>query len=150
MVYQGPIVSSSDKTIEAVFFGIIILASVVFNITLMVIICRSETLRTTTHAIIVSMAAGDILTAILCMPVQLLMDLGHIPTTETNCLISASLIMTIPASSCAHLFLATIERYLLIAHPFKYVHIVTPKVVKGMMVFLWISSVLAGTMPWMG
>ena len=136
-----------DKSyFNAVYDGFLILLSVcVIAINLLVIslFLYREYLQTKTNSLLISLAVSDLMVGLLGIPLNIacnaVLDAGV-------CIAAALIYRFIAVSTMYHILIVTLERYIYVMYPMKYINIVTVprllKVIAGVWVFSLFASLI--------
>ena len=133
----------SDSYFHAVFDGFLILLSVaVIAVNLLVIslfVCR-EYLQTKTNSLLISLAVSDLLVGLVGIPMNVICNafLG-----VGVCMAGALIYRFIAVSTMYHILLVTLERYIYVMYPMKYINIVTVPRLLMVIASVWIFSLFA-------
>lgn len=144
--------SSAEETLEDLtldtetkviftFLGITALLITVANSLVLVLAWNMKFLRTKTNLFLLSLAASDLLSGILVIPLVIACNLVYDSNSEQICIAMDICQRGLAISTILHLACAVIERYLKISAPFKYVSLVTrPRILK-VLFSVWISAI---------
>ena len=132
-----------DSYFHAVFDSFLILLSVaVIAVNLLVIslfVCR-EYLQTKTNSLLISLAVSDLLVGLVGIPMNVICNafLG-----VGVCMAGALIYRFIAVSTMYHILLVTLERYIYVMYPMKYINIVTVPRLLMVIASVWIFSLFA-------
>lgn len=111
--------SMAELYVEGVILLIICLVALVGNVSVYLIVLRTNKLRTITNFFILGLAAADILVSIANMPVTVAsLFTGNWPLDHTSCLAFGFINMLTLCSSVLSLCNISINRYVMICRPF--------------------------------
>ena len=127
--------------------------SLAMNITVFyVLMFKFDTHGETQHTFVQCLTAADILICGICQPFFITIILR---VESTTTLLMARLqqftffLTTVAcASSTMSLTIVCVQRYIQIAYPLKYEMILTPRRLRILLVYLWISSAVSSMLPW--
>ncbi|XP_031571723.1 octopamine receptor-like [Actinia tenebrosa] len=141
----------SDSKIQEISFEplydscLIILAVLIIaiNILIPVLFIRNRVLRTKTNMLLVSLAIADLVTGLLGIPMSIACNAFiEFPSLTGLCITAAVTYRFIAVSTIFHIFAITIERYISVSYPFKYVFWVQMSRVRVVIASIWIGSLL--------
>lgn len=132
---------AGDKSFfNAVYDGFLIVLSVfVIAINLLVIslFIHREYLQTKTNSLLISLAVSDLLVGFLSIPLTIACN----AFLDDGVCISATLIYRFNAvSTMYHILIVTLERYIYVMYPMKYINIVTVPRLLGLIAGVWLFS----------
>ena len=123
-----------------VFYGIQAFFIVIANSLVLLLIRRKRRLRTTTNFMLASLAASDLLTGLLAVP----MVIACSTTLITEVCVAMDILNRFLAfSSVGHLTLLSIDRYIRVTKLLQYPSIVTDERVGWMLASVWIFALVA-------
>ena len=132
------------------FQMIIMVVIVVGNVLVLVAVVRYKHLRDITGLFVANLATADLVTG-LSLPFQ--MAFFYHPHLERNkfaCLLRYQVISFSCNASAYSLLCTVLDRYIAIAHPFKYVRIMTNKVAYTLIGIIWLVDLLISLIPLFG
>ena len=137
--------ASLDAETMAIYccLGLLSLLIVLTNLFVIFLILRHEFLKTVTNLCLACLAASDILSGLVVIPLLFLCNLlriHQISGARQACITMDLASRFIAISTISHLLTVTGERYLMIVHPMKYSRIVTKGRVKKLLFGLWVFS----------
>lgn len=133
--------AKDDSAVTAfVFYGIQAFFIVIANSLVLLLIRRKRRLRTTTNFMLASLAASDLLTGLLAVPMVIACSTTLI--TEV-CVAMDVLNRFLAFSSVGHLTLLSIDRYIRVTKLLQYPSIVTDERVGWMLASVWIFALVA-------
>jgi len=144
---------SLDGTFTVVLSVILILISfggTVFNLILIASILSKRSMRTTTNILIINLAIGDLITAVVTVPfdVDYLLR-GYFPFGILPCAFKEFAFMLSLPSSVVNLSLLTIERYCSVKYPFFKIRHDNKRNIGIALVLGWTYSLAVATFPMM-
>ena len=116
---------SLETKVIFIFLGFAALVITIANILVLVLAWLMKSLRTKTNLFLLSLAASDLLTGVLVVPLLISCNVAY--DNETICMAMDVCQRGLAISTILHLACAVSERYIKISSPFKYVSIVTVK-----------------------
>ena len=124
------------------FLGVLGVLIIIANSTVLHLFRRKSSLRTKTNLFLVSLALSDLLTGLLCIP---LIVLCSVPETWsiTVCIGMDLTQRFLAISTILHLLGATLERYIKIVTPFRYLTLMTWRRVVGFLASVWAISLFS-------
>ncbi|XP_070560067.1 substance-P receptor-like [Ptychodera flava] len=123
----------SEQVWVMVVYGFVAVWGTMGNSVVMATILRNKFLRTNTNYFILSLAFADLMACVILFPVKVF-PIQYVPPGIGGELLCRVIISEFPmwtsvVSSGFHLGAITIERYIAIIHPYKYVHFTKTKAV---------------------
>ena len=118
-----------------IFIGLL---AILGNLLLVFLVISKQELRENINYFVLSLAAVDLLTALLIMPLQSYHSAVEVTTEDALCVIINMLAVMAALSSVLSLLFVTVDRYLVISRPFRYVTLVTGRRVLGAILFVWL------------
>lgn len=143
--------SEAEKYLHAITMFIIIIATVVGNILILVAIKRKRTLQNITGAFVANLAVADLLQGIVGMPFVMGSSLADEWIFKNGfCQVNGLTNMLFCVTSMMTLGAVSIDRYLSILHPLRYVTWMTTRIAGVMIAYIWLHSFLLGIIPILG
>ena len=137
-------------TEDAILVCLIILAFV-GNVLVCIAVFKTAHLRTIPNMFITNLAVSDILMAIVCMPISLLVLIsGKWPFSSSVCDMHAFFIFTFAIVSQVNMSVIAVNRYFALCRPFQCKAIFTKTNVLSMIAILWILPSVANVPPLVG
>jgi len=131
---------TSDQTGAFVLYGLLSFFIVIANSLVLLLIWRKRRLRTTSNYMLTSLAASDLLTGLLAVP----MVIACSATLKLEVCIAMDISNRFLAfSSVGHLILLSIDRYLRVTRQLQYPSIVTEERLRWALASIWIMALLA-------
>ncbi|KAJ7382021.1 hypothetical protein OS493_037609 [Desmophyllum pertusum] len=133
--------SEEDKTyFNAVYDGLLIVLSVLviaINVLVISLFFYKEYLQTKTNSLLISLAVSDLMVGVLAIPLSIACNAI---LEEGVCIAAALIYRFIAVSTMYHILVVTLERYIYVMYPMKYINIVTvPRLLKAI-AGLWLFS----------
>ena len=100
-------------------------------------------LQTKTNSLLVSLAISDSLNGLCSIPLTIFCNLF---LNENLCYTTAVFYRFISISTMYHICVVTLERYIYVLYPMKYIHIVTAPRLLKLILSVWLFSILAAGM----
>ncbi|XP_071509366.1 beta-3 adrenergic receptor-like [Diadema antillarum] len=118
------------------------LCNIIGNPLVILAVCRYHHLRTPSRMIIVSLACADLLAGVVCMPLYLYFNLSGdiLPCTPRNMVLFTYPSTVAVTVSLWHILALTIDRFIAVTKPLRYVTIVTSDRTKRSIAFVWFMS----------
>ncbi|EDO46162.1 predicted protein [Nematostella vectensis] len=135
-----------DKPIffEPVYDSCLIILAVLIiaiNVLITVLFVRKRALRTKTNTLLVSLAISDLNLGFIGIPTSVACNaFVYYPSTQGLCITSAVIYRFIAVSTIFHIFAITIERYILVIYPFKYMSMVRMARLRRVIAAIWTGS----------
>lgn len=131
---------TSDRTGAFVLYGILSFCIVIANSLALFLIWRKRHLRTTSNLMLASLAASDLLTGLVVVP----MVIACSATLMYEVCVAMDVSNRFLAfSSVGHLILLSLDRYIRVTKMLRYPTIVTEERLAGMLAIAWLSALLA-------
>lgn len=111
---------------------------------------RHRSLHTPTNVFIFNLAVSDLFVGLVVVPAQLSFYGGLISLTFTYCLLVSCLILVITYTAITMLLVIACERFIATRFPFSYSKHVDIDCARYIVVVVWLSSAVLGTVPMMG
>ena len=148
-----PAYLTTPVTASLIFLSVINLlvspCSILLNILVIVAVKTSPRLKTNHHILLASLAGTDLLTGAIQQPLVITEEINLLKGSSVNsysvCLlrnVSAITAVTPIIASLQHLALLSIERYLAITYPFKYLELITELRLTASVVTVWAVATL--------
>ena len=116
---------------------------IAINVLIPVLFIRNRVLRTKTNMLLVSLAIADLVTGLLGIPMSVACNAYHqFPSLTGLCITAGVTYRFIAVSTIFHIFAITIERYISVSYPFKYVLWVQMSRLRVVIGSIWIGSLL--------
>ncbi|XP_016353229.1 trace amine associated receptor 12c [Sinocyclocheilus anshuiensis] len=129
------------KVAMYVFLVLMILTTVFGNLLIIISISHFKQLQSPTHLIVRSLASSDCLLGSLVMPYSMVRSVeGCWYLGDFVCKVHSSLDMSFCISSILHLSLISVDRYMAICDPLRYIMRVTNNTVTAFIIFIWLFS----------
>ncbi|XP_072924107.1 histamine H2 receptor-like isoform X2 [Hemitrygon akajei] len=130
-------------------FGMITLITIFGNVLVCLVVGLNRHLQSHTNCLIVSLAATDLLLGLLVMPFSTTLELlnSEWPFGSTFCNIYTSLDVMLSTASILNLFVISLERYLAVTAPLRYITVITPKRVVISLGLIWSISIMFSFLP---
>ncbi|XP_015109333.1 octopamine receptor beta-2R [Diachasma alloeum] len=130
------------------FLGLIICAAVFGNLLVIVSVMRHRKLRIITNYFVVSLAFADMLVAMFAMTFNLSVQVtGRWLFGLFMCDVWNSLDVYFSTSSILHLMCISVDRYVAIVKPLKYMTYITKRVVAYMLMACWLAPAVISFLP---
>ena len=143
--------TEAEKYLHAFAMSIIIVATVVGNILILIAIKRKRTLQNITGAFVANLAVADLLQGIVGMPFVMGSSIADDWVFgRAFCEINGLTNMLFCVTSMMTLGAVSIDRYLSILHPLRYVTWMTNRIACIMIAYIWIHSFVLGIIPVLG
>lgn len=120
------------------FLGLSAFLIALANSLVFVLAWHMKYLRTRTNCFLLSLAASDLLSGVLVVP--LVISCNVVLHNESTCIAMDICQRGLAISTILHLSSAVMERYLKISSPFKYICIVTKPRIAAVLIFVWTSA----------
>ena len=144
---------TTPVTASLIFLSVINLlvspCSILLNVLVIVAVKTSPRLKTNHHILLASLAGTDLLTGAISQPLLIAEEIYLLKGSSLNsysfCFlrnVSAITGMTTVIASLQHLALLSIERYLAITYPFKYLELITELRLTASVVTVWAVATL--------
>ena len=144
---------TTPVTASLIFLSVINLlvspCSILLNVLVIVAVKTSPRLKTNHHILLASLAGTDLLTGAISQPLLIAEEIYLLKGSSLNsysfCFlrnVSAITAMTPVIASLQHLALLSIERYLAITYPFKYLELITELPLNASVVTVWAVATL--------
>ena len=144
---------TTPVTASLIFLSVINLlvspCSILLNVLVIVAVKTSPRLKTNHHILLASLAGTDLLTGAISQPLLIAEEIYLLKGSSLNpysfCFlrnVSAITGMTPVIASLQHLALLSIERYLAITYPFKYLELITELPLNASVVTVWAVATL--------
>ncbi|XP_028316226.1 histamine H2 receptor-like isoform X6 [Gouania willdenowi] len=144
---RAPVVMVS-KVVLGVVLSLIILLTVVGNVLVCLAVCASRRLRCLTNCFIVSLAVTDLLLGLLVLPFSALLLLnGEWPLGPIFCNFYICMDVMLCTASILTLLAISVDRYLAVTMPLRYISLVLPWRVAVTMVIVWAISIAVSFPP---
>ena len=148
-----PAYLTTPVTASSIFLSVINLlvspCSILLNVLVIVAVKTSPRLKTNHHILLASLAGTDLLTGAISQPLLIAEEIYLLKGSSLNsysfCFlrnVSAITGMTTVIASLQHLALLSIERYLAITYPFKYLELITELPLNASVVTVWAVATL--------
>ena len=148
-----PAYLTTPVTASLIFLSVINLlvspCSILLNVLVIVAVKTSPRLKTNHHILLASLAGTDLLTGAISQPLLIVEKIHLVKGSSLNsysfCFlrnVSAITAMTPVIASLQHLALLSIERYLAITYPFKYLELITELRLTASVVTVWAVATL--------
>ena len=148
-----PAYLTTPVTASLIFLSVINLlvspCSILLNVLVIVAVKTSPRLKTNHHILLASLAGTDLLTGAISQPLLIAEEIYLLKGSSLNsysfCFlrnVSAITGMTPVIASLQHLALLSIERYLAITYPFKYLELITELPLNASVVTVWAVATL--------
>ena len=148
-----PAYLTTPVTASLIFLSVINLlvspCSILLNILVIVAVKTSPRLKTNHHILLASLAGTDLLTGAISQPLVIAEEINLLKGSSVNsysvCFlrnVSAITAVTPVIASLQHLTLLSIERYLAITYPFKYLELITELRLTASVVTVWAVATL--------
>ena len=148
-----PTYLTTPVTASLIFLSVINLlvspCSILLNVLVIVAVKTSPRLKTNHHILLASLAGTDLLTGAISQPLLIAEEIYLLKGSSLNsysfCFlrnVSAITAMTPVIASLQHLALLSIERYLAITYPFKYLELITELPLNASVVTVWAVATL--------
>lgn len=129
-----------DQTGAFVLYGLLTFFIVIANSLILVLIWQKRRLRTTSNTILASLAASDLLTGLIAVP----MVIACSATLQREVCIAMDISNRFLAfSSVGHLILLSIDRYIRVTKLLQYPSIVTEERLSWALAFAWVFALFA-------
>ena len=129
--------------------GIIMLLAIFGNMTLIVTICRTSSLRTRTNMFILNLACADVGVALLCMPFSIITSFTRDWIFgDSLCQLNGFMNILFEVSSLFTLTAISIEKYFSIVKPMAVV--ITTRLAWTMVATTWLTALVLATIPLTG
>ena len=134
-----------------VAFQVIVMAVIVSgNVLFLVAVIRFRHLRDITGIFVANLATADLVTG-LSLPFQMAFFYHpHMERNKVTCLLRFQVISFACNASAYSLLCTVLDRYISIAHPFKYVRIMTEKVAYSLIAIIWTVDLFLCLIPLYG
>lgn len=129
---------SLETKVIFIFLGFAALVITIANILVLVLAWLMKSLRTKTNLFLLGLAASDLLTGVLVVPLLISCNVAY--DNETICMAMDVCQRGLAISTILHLACAVSERYIKISSPFKYVFIVTKRRIAVVLFSVWTSA----------
>ncbi|XP_006820691.1 5-hydroxytryptamine receptor 1F-like [Saccoglossus kowalevskii] len=148
---NSPPYSVWQAVLITLLLGTVILLTIIGNWLVVLSVCLVRKLRTPANYLYVSLAVSDLSIAILVMPLALVKEIsGTWMFGEEVCDMWIAFDVTICTSSILTLCMISVDRYLAITRPFKYLTKRTPRLMAVMITTIWVASALISLPPIFG
>ena len=148
-----PTYLTTPVTASLIFLSVINLlvspCSILLNVLVIVAVKTSPRLKSNHHILLASLAGTDLLTGAISQPLLIAEEIYLLKGSSLNsysfCFlrnVSAITAMTPVIASLQHLALLSIERYLAITYPFKYLELITELPLNASVVTVWAVATL--------
>lgn len=148
-----PAYLTTPVTASLIFLSVIKLlvspCSILLNVLVIVAVKTSPRLKTKCHILLASLAGTDLLTGAISQPLAIAQEIYLLNGSSVNsysfCLlrnVSAIIAVAPVIASLQHLALLSIERYLAITYPFKYLELITELRLTASVVTVWAVATL--------
>ena len=150
--------SAKEPELDVVLLSlsIAVLALVIFagNSLVVLSVALNRRLQTITGAYITSLATGDLMIALLVVPMIIVSNIKG-PTMSNNggeqaCHFTISLAISLLFNSIANLSAISLDRYIAIIVPLRYRALMTNRKTVMIITFVWFFSLFFGFVPYMG
>ncbi|XP_033955395.1 olfactory receptor 8G17-like [Pseudochaenichthys georgianus] len=148
LLLEGLKVSPQSTIPSFIFLLFIYIFALVSNVTLVVLICSSSSLHQPMYLLFCNMSINDIFGATIVTP-HVLRDI-FIPQPERyihyiDCAFQAFCVHLYAGTSHTVLMIMAFDRYVAICNPLRYAAIMTHRMVLGLSVWAWATTVIAVT-----
>lgn len=144
---NGDVITAKTVVIATILVTIIA-AAIVGNAMVIVSVLRFDKLRIRANSFIVSLAAADLLVALLVMPFSATQEIaGRWPFTELVCDVFNADDVLFSTASLLHICCISMDRYIAITDPFGYDRRMTRRRVALMIGAVWTASALLSHVP---
>lgn len=132
-----------------VALSVVIVATIGGNLLVCVTVARTKQLHTITNYLVVSLAAADLLLALLVLPFSTLTTItGGVWTLGSRlCNIYVSADVTLCTVSILTLFVISLERHTAVTSPYRYVRVANTRTVCRVIAVIWVTSTALGFVP---
>lgn len=139
----------TEYLVFATALGIVMLVAIFGNMTLIVTICRTASLRTRTNMFILNQACADVGVALFCMPFSVVtcFTQGWV-LGDGLCQLNGFMNILFEASSLFTLTAISIEKYFSIVKPMAVV--ITTRLAWVMITMTWFTALVLATIPLSG
>lgn len=139
----------TEYLVFAPALGIVMLVAIFGNMTLIVTICRTVSLRTRTNMFILNQACADVGVALLCMPFSIVTCFTRDWVLGDGlCQVNGFMYILFEASSLFTLTAISIEKYFSIVKPLAVV--ITTRLTWIMISMTWFTALVLATIPLTG
>lgn len=128
---------SAQFDVLPITLGVLI---ILFNGLVLFLVVRRKQLRNTANYMLCSLALSDILTGVLCIPINLTCNILR---RDLECILAENFLRFTSISTVFHLLAVTADRYLAIIHSLRYYILVTPRRGFATMAMIWFISITA-------
>ena len=129
----------------APYDGPLILLSILIiliNSLVIYLFCTRESLQTKTNSLLISLAVTDLLNGLFSVPATVLCNL----ILDRNlCYANTVFNRFVSISTMYHICVITLERYIYVLYPMKYIHIVTAPRLLNLILTVWLFSIFVAT-----
>lgn len=136
--------------------GVVLVAIAIFTGNCLVIasIALNKRLQTRTSAFIASLAIGDLLIAVLVVPLIIISNIVG-PRIDYHqglkyCHATIAVAVSLMFNAVANLGAVSLDRYLAIMSPLRYKSIMRKRLISGIIASVWIFSTVFGFVPYVG
>ncbi|XP_041364144.1 octopamine receptor beta-2R-like [Gigantopelta aegis] len=144
--YELTVGSMIKLTLEVILMAFVCTVNVLTLIT----VCLNRNLWTVHNMYVISLAVADFLTS-LSIPYQMVYNVPEILAVFDNnkymCLCKYVILFIVISISILHMVLIAVDRWACITYPHKYERLATIPKAGILIVFVWISGILLGTVP---
>lgn len=133
--------SRADTYFNPVFDGLLIVLSVLvvaINLLVISLFFHREYLQTKTNSLLISLAVSDLMVGVLGIPLNIACNAF---LEEGVCTAAALIYRFIAVSTMYHILVVTLERYIYVMYPMKYINIVTGPRLLMAIAGLWLLSI---------
>ena len=131
----------ADTYFNPVFDGLLIVLSVLviaINLLVISLFFHREYLQTKTNSLLISLAVSDLMVGLLGIPLNIACNAF---LEEGVCTAAALIYRFIAVSTMYHILVVTLERYIYVMYPMKYINIVTGPRLLMAIAGLWLLSI---------
>lgn len=136
--YDEEFTLDTEMKVIFTFLGLTAFLITLANSLVFVLAWNMKYLRTRTNFFLLSLAASDLLSGVLVVP--LVISCNVVLLNESICIAMDICQRGLAISTILHLSAAVMERYLKISSPFKYTSIVTKPRIAAVLIFVWTSA----------
>ena len=130
----------NDIHLLLAFLGVLSSLIIVANSLVIVLVYKSNQLRTITNVYLAYLAFSDLLSGLIAIPLIFACNLLPIADSVVPCTAMDLASRFIAISTILHLVIVTFERYTMIIHPMNYHRIFSKQTMTASLIFVWLFS----------